>query len=277
MAFLLVDRISEIDPGKRARGQFVVPADLRVLSHCLVAEAVGQLAAWVAMAKVGFRSRPVAGIAGEVTFKERAVAGATLDLEVKLERCESDAVLYDGWARVGSLPIVELSRCVGPMLPMEDFDAPKAARERFESLCGAEASSRGFSCDAALSPRVVPIDHDAGNRLRAAMQVPLSAPFYADHFPRKPILPGTLLLDAQTRLAVGLAAEAVDPSVRMLLRPMRARNVKFRSFVHPGQTLEIYAEVLAVSRGSAEIALIAEVGGRRVSTACIETGVWGQP
>ncbi len=274
MAFLLVDRITEIDPGKRARGQFVVPPDLRDPSHCLAVEAVGQLAAWAAMAKAAFQSRPVAGLAGEVKFKERVAPGTILDLEVELENCESDAVLYDGCARVGPLPIVEMSRCLGPMLPMEDFEAPEAARARFELLCAREAPHQGFSCHAAVSPRVVLIDHDPGKRVRAVMQVPLSAPFFADHFPRKPILPGTLLLDAQLRLAAGLAAEAIAPSVRMLLPPTRVWNVKFRSFVHPGQTLEICAEVLAVSQASAEIAVTAQVGGLRISTARVETGVW---
>lgn len=271
MAFLLVDRITEIDPGKRARGYFAIPADLEDPSPCLVAEAVGQLAAWVAMAKAQFLSRPVAGLVGEVKFRERAAPGTILDLEVELESCQSDAVLYGGWARAGGLPIVEMRRCVGPMLPMEDFDYPEAAREMFELLCREGASRKGLSSDAAHSPPVVLIDRDPRKRLRAAMQVPMSAPFFADHFPRKPVLPGTLLLDAQLRLAGGLAAEAVDPSGRMLLRASRVRNVKLRSFVHPGQVLEICAEVLGVSRTSAEIALAAEVGGQRVSSAHVET------
>ncbi len=275
MAFLLVDRITEIDPGKRARGYFAIPADLKDPSPCLVAEAVGQLAAWVAMAKAQFQSRPVAGLVGEVKFRERAAPGTIFDLEVELESCQSDAVLYGGWARVGGLPIVEMSRCVGPMLPMEDFDDPEAAREMFELLCREGASRKGLSSDAAHSPPVVLIDRDPRKRLRAAMQVPMSAPFFADHFPRKPVLPGALLLDAQLRLAGGLAAEAVDPSGRMLLRASRVHNVKLRSFVHPGQVLEICAEVLGVSRTSAEIALAAEVGGQRVSSARVETGAVG--
>lgn len=275
MAFLLVDRITEIVPGKRARGCFAIPADLPDLSPCLVAEAVGQLAAWVAMAKAEFRSRPVAGLAGEVKFRERVAPGTTLDLEVELESCESDAVLYDGWARVEGRPIIELSRCVGPMLPMEDFDDPQTVRERFEMLCGAGASCRGFSGDAALSPRIVAIDHDPGKRLRAELTVPRSAPFFADHFPRKPVFPGTLLLDAQLQLAVRLASEAVDPSVQMLLKPKRACNVKIRSFVHPGQALTIGAEVVTSNRASVEMTLVAEVEGQRVSTCRVEASLGG--
>jgi 3-hydroxymyristoyl/3-hydroxydecanoyl-(acyl carrier protein) dehydratase len=104
----------------------------------------------------------------------------------------------------------------------------------------------------------------------------MSAPFFADHFPRKPVLPGTLLVDAQLRLAVELAAEAIDPSGRMLFRAARVYNLKLRSLVHPGQAVEICAEVLAVSPASAEIALAAAVRGQRVSTARVQAGVWGQ-
>ena len=274
MAFLFVDRITEIVPGKAARGCFTVPKDAPDLSPCLAAEAVGQLAAWVAMAKMEFRSRPVAGVTSEAKIKGRAAPGAVLDLEVTLESCDTDAVLYDGQARTGGLPIVELIQSVGPMLPMEDFDDPDAVRERFQLLCGAEALPKGFSGDASLDPHIILTERDPGKRLRAQICVPRSAPFFTDHFPRKPVLPATLLLDAQIELAVGLAAEAVDPAVRMLLRPTRVSNLKLRSFIPPGEALGIVVEVLAASRASAEIALAAEVGGQRVSTARLETGLW---
>lgn len=273
MAFSLVARITEMEPGMRARGCFVIPGDLPDVSPCLVAEAVGQLAAWVAMAKAEFRSRPVAGIVGEVKIKDTAAPGTMLDLKVDLDACEADSILYDGWAYAGGLPIIELSRCVGPMLPMEDFDDPEAVRKRFELLCGAQAPLHGFSGDAALTPRLTFIERDPGKRLRAKMVVPKSARFFADHFPRKPVFPGTLLLDAKARLAASLAAEVVEASVRPLLRLTRITNVKLRSFVHPGQTLEIDAEVLTTSKASTEIALSAEVEGQRVSTARVEVAL----
>ena len=273
MAFLLVDRITEIEPGVRARGDFTLPADLPDPSPCLLAEAVGQLAAWVAMAKAEFRSRPVAGIAGEVKFNDMPVPGATFDLEVRLESCEADSILYAGWACVGGMPIIELSRFVGPMLPMEDFDDPQAVRKHFELLCGTDKPIQGFFTDAALIPHLDIIDRDPAKRLRAKMSVPTSAAFFADHFPRKPVLPGTLLLDAKVRIAARLAAEVLDPDRQILIRPTRIRNVKLRSFVHPGQMLEIDAEILTTSDSSTEIALIAEAGGQRVSTARVETGL----
>ncbi|MEI8334007.1 MAG: transcription termination factor NusA, partial [Chloroflexota bacterium] len=42
----------------------------------------------------------------------------------------------------------------------------------------------------------------------AVPAVPAAAPFFADHFPRRPVFPATLLLDAQIRLALPLAAQS---------------------------------------------------------------------
>ena len=51
-AFSFVDRITEYEPGRRARGSYFIPSDIAAFPSCLVAEAVGQLAAWVAMAQL---------------------------------------------------------------------------------------------------------------------------------------------------------------------------------------------------------------------------------
>ena len=62
-AFSFVDRITKLEPGVRAAGRYAIPGHLPRFPACLVAEAIGQLAAWVSMSKLGFRRRPVAGLA----------------------------------------------------------------------------------------------------------------------------------------------------------------------------------------------------------------------
>ena len=64
-AFSFVDRITDYEPEGRARAAFFAVPDGRCAAFpsCLVAEAVGQLAAWVAMAHIDFRGRPVAALA----------------------------------------------------------------------------------------------------------------------------------------------------------------------------------------------------------------------
>ena len=265
-AFSFVDRITALEAGRRARGRFAIPTGLPAFSTCLAAEAVGQLAAWVAMAQSEFRGRPVAALSSEMRILGEAAPGDILDLGVEIERCDPEAVAFDGWARLGDTPVVELCRCLGPMLPLEAFDAPEAVRRDFETLCESGARPGRFrgveELDLAL------IDRVPGRRLRAAISVPQTAPFFADHFPRRPVFPATLLLDAQIRLALRLATETLPPDPR--LGPARMVDVKMRSFILPGQAVEIEAAMRSTADETAELTLEAMVDGRRVATGRVE-------
>ncbi|MGH8683418.1 MAG: hypothetical protein ACREVP_18115 [Burkholderiales bacterium] len=265
-AFSFVDRITEFEAGTRATGQFAVPEGLPSFPACLVAEAVGQLAAWVAMACVGFRRRPVAGLAGETRFVREVKPGQRLDLEVALESCDGEAVAYGGCARVAGAEVLALRHCVGPMLPLADFDAPEAVQGRFQVLRDGGAPSRGFR--GVAPPGLVVIERRPGERVRAALHVPAAAPFFADHFPRRAVFPGTLLLDSQIRLAMGLAGELPRPGAHPFA-PSRVRDVKIRSFILPGQAVEIEAQLARVG-DVAEAALTARSNGKQIASARLE-------
>ena len=60
-AYSFVDRIEAFEPGRGARATFAIPGGLARFPAAFVAEAVGQLAAWVSMEHIDFRGRPVAG------------------------------------------------------------------------------------------------------------------------------------------------------------------------------------------------------------------------
>src|SRR6478609_8903730 len=91
-AYSFVDRIVEFEHGKRARGTFAIPPGIDAFPAAFVAEAVGQLAAWVAMDSIDFRSRPVAALATETRFLGDAKPGDVLDLAVDILECDDDAV-----------------------------------------------------------------------------------------------------------------------------------------------------------------------------------------
>ncbi len=266
-AFSFVDAITELKPGRRARGVVALPAH-GALPPCLIAEAVGQLAAWVAMAAVDFRSRPVAALAGEVRIHAPAVAGDTLDLEVAIDTCEADAVSYSGRARLRDAPVLELNRCIGPMLPMEEFDDPTHVRRRFAQLCAADAPRAVMAAPLPPAPSCVVIDREPDS-IRATLSVPAAAALYADHFPRRPLFPGTLLLDAQIRLALQLAADAAPPS-GTAPRPACVREVKLRAFVEPAQHVTLVANRLAGAGAATELGVAAYVEGKRIATARVE-------
>ena len=267
-AFSFVDRITELEPGLRARGTFAVPATLVRFPACLVAVAVGQLAAWIAMAQIDFRGRPVAALANETIFHGDVAPGSQLELSVEIEALDDDAVAYGGFARVDGAQAIELRHCLGPMLPVSEFDAPEALRERFRLLCATGAPAGRFRGVAA--PELIALDGNTGKSARALLQVPLSAPFFADHFPRRPVFPATLLLDSQIRLAMDLARAAIGSARKATLVPQRMTHVKMRSFIEPGQAVELGAEMAAASDAGGSIRLSATIDDRRVATARLD-------
>ena len=267
-AFSFVDRITEFVPGTRARGQFAVPRGLASFPSCLVAEAVGQLAAWVAMAQVSYRGRPVAALANETRFAGEVGPGETLDLAVEIESCDDEAVTYAGWADSGGHKVIELVDCLGPMLPVEEFDAPPALAERFAVLRGSGATPGRFRGIA--PPRLVAGQGVHGESAAATLHVPTAAPFFADHFPRRAVFPATLLLDAQIGLALGLAAETAQCPAGTRPVPVRLTHVKMRSFIAPGDVLEIAARTAPSGNANGKIMLSAQSNGKTVATARLE-------
>jgi 3-hydroxymyristoyl/3-hydroxydecanoyl-(acyl carrier protein) dehydratase len=267
-AFSFVDRIASVEPGVRATGRYAIPRRLPRFPACLVAESIGQLAAWASMARLGFRRRPVAGLAGETVFLGDAAPGDELELAVEIETCDADAVAYGGAARVAGRTVLELRHCVGPMLAMEEFDAPEAVRGDFEVLSGPGTPAGRLQtlpqCEVTVNGRV------PGRAASATLCVPASAPFFGDHFPRRPVFPGTLLLDRLIELAVDLAREAAPGAA---LAPAQVNDVKMRAFIAPGEAVELKVELERQGDGFGA-RLAARVGGKTVATgrAAIEPG-----
>lgn len=267
-AFSFVDRIVDFEPGVAARGSFAVPGDIAAFPACLVAEAVGQLAAWTAMDAIGFRGRPVAALATETIFHRDVAPGARLDLAVDVQSCDDEAIAYSGRAEVAGVTVIELQHCLGPMLPVADFDAPEALRERLHLLRGEGAPAGRFR--GVAEPKLAPLDGEPGVKRRALLEVPASAAFFADHFPRRPVFPATLLLDSQIRLALDLARAAVDTAA---LVPERMTHVKMRSFIPPGSAVVLGAELAAANDLRDAVRLSAVIDGRTVATARLNLAV----
>jgi len=265
-AYSFVDRIVEFEPGRRARGSFAIPRDVARFPAALAAEAVGQLAAWCAMDAIDFRGRPVAGLATETRFFGDARPGDTLELVADLHACDDEAVAYDGHASVGDKRIVELVDCLGPMLPVAEFDDPGALRARLALLRDGGAAPGRFAGVDDIAIDVV--ERVAGRELRARVDVPERAPFFGDHFPRRPVFPATLLLDTQIRLALDLAREAASGTGSP--KAARVTHVKMRSFIVPSQRLDIDVKLGPAEAGLAKATMSAKTDERTVASARLE-------
>jgi 3-hydroxymyristoyl/3-hydroxydecanoyl-(acyl carrier protein) dehydratase len=264
-AFSFVDRIHAIQPGVRIRGSYAIPGGLATFSASLVAEAVGQLAAWAVMAAQDFRSRPVAGLAASIELLAPVRPGQVLELAAELETMDAQAVAYGGTAYAGGIPVIRIENCVGPMLPIEEFDDPQAMRERFTLLQGAGAMPGAFGGVSSLA--FDRTDGEPGRCLRATLRVPTSAPFFGDHFPRRPVLPGTLLMNSNLELAATLGAQLPPPAPggRWALRGMS--DVKLRAFTPPGETLEVEVRLNQLSANAATVNVETRKGKRVISGA----------
>lgn len=264
-AFSFVDRIDELVPATRARGSFAIPAHVRAFPSCLLAEAVGQLAAWVSMAHIDFRGRPVAALASETRFLRDARAGDMLTLAVEIESCDDEAVAYHGHASIRGERVIELVDCLGPMLPLAEFDDPAAMRAWLGQLTGEGATPGRFR--GVDLPVPVAIATSAPGVAEAVLAVPSQAGFFNDHFPRRAVFPATLMLDAQIGVALRLARGSGRWPADVALAPVRMTHVKVRSFTEPGSTLRLRAEMRASDGDEVTFMLAALAGERTVATA----------
>jgi len=255
-AFSFVDRIFAHAPGATVRGRYTIPSRATRFPPSLAAEAVGQLAAWAAMSSLDFRVRPVAGLAGETRFGRPFGPGDTLDLEVDLESATDSDVAYSGRALVGGETALVLEHALGPMLPATDFDDIDALRADFLTLTTTGAPSGRFG---GVPPPDLAIDDlETGRRAKGTLAIPADAPYFADHFPRKPVYPATLLMDALGLLATTAAGDGA--------RVTGMQDVKVRVFMPPGETLAATVD-LADDQGALTGRVVAKMRGKPAATA----------
>ena len=81
--------------------------------------------------------------------------------------------------------------------------------------------------------------------LVAIKNVTINEPFFAGHFPVKPVMPGVLIVEALAQAACVLASFSVDtPLEETLFYLGSIENARFRKMVIPGDQLYLKIEVL---------------------------------
>ena len=263
-AFSFVDRIISDKVGSRIAAEYEIPDSIDSFPLSLVSESIGQCAAMSAMRAVDFQFRPVAGIAGHVEFFQEAKPGQTLVLEAFLVKADEEAVGYGGVACIDGEPVVRLHDCLGPMVGMTEFDDPQAVRDRYDLISSDGAETGAFSGVPEFSFSITSMTD--GELAEADFTIPESAPFFADHFPRNPVFPGTLLMDTKLRFVSALA-ETIPGDGDWKATGMR--DVKLRAFMPPGEVLSLQAEVEEIEGDKATVFVQSRKGKRRNSGARI--------
>lgn len=285
MRFLFVDRIVQFSPGQVVRGIKHVTRDDAYLTtdeqgqacfiSSLIGETLGQLAAWNAMHFHNFTLRPVAGIVGSARLHRPAYLGETILLESYIDSLDERAVSYHSVASVGETPIFTIEGALGPLLPMSDFIAIEDVKAQFNAIYHPDETFHpdNYHQDLAsliqceTGPTVAPmrfdrlISSEPGVSLVAEKRVSNAAPYFPDHFPNKPVLPMTVLLECQLNLAKEFLAQAGLASV---FQVSELRKIKMNEFVSPGAVIVCHVKVKQQTTDELVLSYRSEVDGKRV-------------
>lgn len=105
-----------------------------------------------------------------------------------------------------------------------------------------------------------------GQRAVGLKNVTINEPFFAGHFPGRPVMPGVLIVEAMAQLgAIALLAVPENRGKLGLLAGLD--RVRFRRMVKPGDSLRLQIEVLQRRGSMGRAAGTAEVDGQVAATA----------
>lgn len=88
---------------------------------------------------------------------------------------------------------------------------------------------------------------EPGKKVTAVKSVSLAEEYLADHFPAFPVLPGVLLLEGLIESASWLIRQTENFAHSMILLE-HARNVKYKSFLTPGDQIEYTVEAKTIEQ-----------------------------
>ena len=241
----------------------------------LIGETLGQLAAWNVMHTNQFTQRPVAGVVSSARLHRSAYVGETLVLESFIDVLDDTAVQYHSVARVGDDIVFSIDGALGPLLPMDDFIDPVLVRRQFDEINrpgdllldgSLGASDERASGHSPLQARTnMQFDRifssEPGVSLCAEKRITRAAPYFPDHFPNKPVLPMTVLLECKLNLAREFLAQAQFPQHYQV---QELRKIKMNVFVHPGDVLITHVKIKSHDSNELILTFRSEVDGKRV-------------
>ncbi len=104
------------------------------------------------------------------------------------------------------------------------------------------------------------LELDPGKSIVMTKQVSLAEEYLADHFPRFPVLPGVLMLEAAIQASAWLVRSTLDFSASVVTLKT-ARGVRYGAFVAPGHTLQIRADAVDIQPDRSDLKIRGIVDG----------------
>ena len=275
MNFEYVDRVFELEKFKSIRGLknvtrnepffYWLPDGRRVLSPAVISEALGQLGGWLEIVSTDYTKQPVFLADEKTEYLGYAKAGDQIDLEVEVLDFDEETVFTRGRALIDGKPILVGYGCRGYLLDIEECRDPVATKCRFNRLFKPELA--GVDRLPPSTPRLKAIagpstfnslqfidgiiEHQPYEKVAGFKNFTACEPYFLTHFPRKPIVPGILLLTFIGEVCQYLIKPELNGPLRSrALIPTFIQKVRFRKFVEPGDQCTVEAKLI---KGNAEL------------------------
>ena len=119
------------------------------------------------------------------------------------------------------------------------------------------------------------IEWKPGESARGIKNVSMSEDYFVDHFPRYPVMPGVLIIEAMAQLS-GLLLQATvarDYNKRIKALLTMLQKVKFRNISKPGDTLLLDTKILSIHEDSGRVQAMASTNEKNIADAEM-TFVW---
>jgi 3-hydroxyacyl-[acyl-carrier-protein] dehydratase len=118
-----------------------------------------------------------------------------------------------------------------------------------------------------LVDRVLEIDK--GKRIKALKNVSINEPFFMGHFPKYPVMPGVLMLEAMAQTAALLAFHALDvmPDENTVYYFAGIDNARFKRPVSPGDQVIMDVTLDRTKAGILKFSATSSVDGQLVCRA----------
>jgi 3-hydroxyacyl-[acyl-carrier-protein] dehydratase len=107
------------------------------------------------------------------------------------------------------------------------------------------------------------LELEKGVRIRALKNVSINEPFFTGHFPKRPVMPGVLMLEALAQTAALLSFETAgqDPDDNTVYYFVGIDGARFKRPVEPGDQLVLDVSLLRAKAGIYKFAARASVNG----------------
>jgi 3-hydroxyacyl-[acyl-carrier-protein] dehydratase len=117
------------------------------------------------------------------------------------------------------------------------------------------------------------LEMEPGKRIKGLKNVTINEPFFQGHFPKQPVMPGVLIIEAMGQTGGVLAASSLPKQEQgQLIIFMGMDKVRFRKPVVPGDQLIFELKILKQRRKILKMDGVAQVDGQVVAEAELMAG-----